>query len=60
MIFSPLRGIITVIRWNAPDRERMCFFMRTPYEEERSYYAQGQVESLNEYMTRTFLWMVLG
>ena len=34
--------------------------MRTPYEEERSYYAQGQVESLNEYMTRTFLWMVLG
>jgi len=38
----------------------MCFFMRTPYEEERSYYAQGQVESLNEYMTRTFLWMVLG
>ena len=34
--------------------------MRMPYEEERGYYAQGQVESLNEYMTRTFLWMVLG
>ena len=34
--------------------------MRMPYEEERGYYAQGQEESLNEYMTRTFLWMVLG
>ena len=34
--------------------------MRMPYEEERGYYTQGQVESLNEYMTRTFLWMVLG